>query len=802
MEDDEVAETAVVFPDAFRVGTAIRTNSMLARAAVGTRSGFARCGRRCRFARADGKPRRFRAAVVSASTSFSDDIRGYDRTATSSGSGAGDRTATSGGPSRGGSGAPAGVTVSVPHLTALLLDLNAEGRRIIRGVVDRGDLGLVNKNDVGVVGERERDVKKFLYEYDPAVDAQTEADRRVEAHVLRALHAFCPELRVVAEESYENPDAAIPESDDFADLPNDVGATVAPFPTSPTRGHAGAHAPVTAEARAALAGVDDGAFVSVSGRARESTERKDLEKGLDWPPHLLEPVDASRLTVFVDPLDGTNEFAAGARECVTCLMGVAVDGSPVVGIIGQPFFERDEKKKNANDAGRVVWGGRGLGVMGAETKASPESLPSSSDVDNKKRMVCAVNRATRDVRVDKAIARLNLDARFRVSATGFHFLTLLEGKADCALLLREGTKKWDSCPGEALLRARGGCVTDAAGRLYDYGDGAMALNLSGLISSRDARTHARLVDAAVAVARETAAEEDRPPRQKTTGKDDVPNALSRPSLHFPLNVRDLSVRPPVLPPAPAGGWQALTVDVGGCLLTPKERVVDTYVRLARSLGLDARRADADSVMRAIRDGFAAPIPVGNPPGVRYVGDGKAFWRPLVRRAMEGDIEVTKLPPLDDSLIENALDALYAHYEKPESWHVAPRAIESLRALRENGVAVAVVSNWDTRLPVLLRTCGFDETALDTVVCSAEVLADKPDRAIFDIALHRLRAKNLFLDDSPARVVHVGDSSVNDVDGAARAGFGGAVLWNSAPRNGCVFDFQELAMEILASRRAT
>ena len=99
-------------------------------------------------------------------------------------------------------------------------------------------------------------------------------------------------------------------------------------------------------------------------------------------------------------------------------------------------------------------------------------------------MVCAVNRATRDLRVERAIERLDLDARFRVSATGFHFLTLLEGKADCAMLLRAGTKKWDSCAGEALLRARGGCVTDAAGRLYDYGDGALALNRAGLISSR------------------------------------------------------------------------------------------------------------------------------------------------------------------------------------------------------------------------------------------------------------------------------------------------------------------------------
>ena len=122
------------------------------------------------------------------------------------------------------------MTVSIPHLTALLLDLNAEGRRIIRGVVDKGDLGLLNKND--------RDAERRnagAYEYDPGVDAQTEADRRVEAHVLRALGAFCPELRVVAEESYENPEAAIPESDDFADLPGDVAATIAPFRAPPAR---------------------------------------------------------------------------------------------------------------------------------------------------------------------------------------------------------------------------------------------------------------------------------------------------------------------------------------------------------------------------------------------------------------------------------------------------------------------------------------------------------------------------------------------------------------------------------------
>ena len=35
----------------------------------------------------------------------------------------------------------------------------------------------------------------------------------------------------------------------------------------------------------------------------------------------------------MDPLDGTNEYANGERPAVTVLLGVAVDGVPVAGII-------------------------------------------------------------------------------------------------------------------------------------------------------------------------------------------------------------------------------------------------------------------------------------------------------------------------------------------------------------------------------------------------------------------------------------------------------------------------------------
>ena len=178
--------------------------------------------------------------------------------------------------------------MSVPHLVALLLDLNDEGQRVIRAVTARGSLGTRDK------GGRDDVTGEYV------VDAQTEADRAVEAHVLRALRAFCPDLAVVAEESYENalrldpcapaaegnnnPDDLASESDARDDarlvpwLP-----TLAPFAPAARRP---AHRPREARAR------PDGDGVAPAPRA----SHRRVARG-----------------VYVDPLDGTNEFAAASE---------------------------------------------------------------------------------------------------------------------------------------------------------------------------------------------------------------------------------------------------------------------------------------------------------------------------------------------------------------------------------------------------------------------------------------------------------------------------------------------------------
>lgn len=91
----------------------------------------------------------------------------------------------------------------------------------------------------------------------------------------------------------------------------------------------------------------------------------------------------------------------------------------------------------------------------------------------------------------------------------------------------------------------------------------------------------------------------------------------------------------------------------------------------------------------------------------------------------------------------------------------PDAAPALRAARERGVRVAVVSNWDVSLHDALAAAGLADL-VDAAVSSAEAGAAKPDPAIFRRALD-------LLDAAPTEAVHAGDSLEHDVAGARAAG---------------------------------
>jgi putative hydrolase of the HAD superfamily len=91
----------------------------------------------------------------------------------------------------------------------------------------------------------------------------------------------------------------------------------------------------------------------------------------------------------------------------------------------------------------------------------------------------------------------------------------------------------------------------------------------------------------------------------------------------------------------------------------------------------------------------------------------------------------------------------------------PDAAPALRELRERGLRLVAVSNWDCSLPTVLERCGLREL-LDGAVSSAEAGARKPDPAIFATALKLAECE-------PAEALHVGDTPEEDVAGARAAG---------------------------------
>jgi putative hydrolase of the HAD superfamily len=91
----------------------------------------------------------------------------------------------------------------------------------------------------------------------------------------------------------------------------------------------------------------------------------------------------------------------------------------------------------------------------------------------------------------------------------------------------------------------------------------------------------------------------------------------------------------------------------------------------------------------------------------------------------------------------------------------PDAIPALRALRDRGLRLVAVSNWDCSLPRVLEQCGLGEL-LDATVTSAETGSRKPDPRIFSRALELAGCE-------AGEVVHVGDTPEEDVAGARAAG---------------------------------
>jgi putative hydrolase of the HAD superfamily len=107
------------------------------------------------------------------------------------------------------------------------------------------------------------------------------------------------------------------------------------------------------------------------------------------------------------------------------------------------------------------------------------------------------------------------------------------------------------------------------------------------------------------------------------------------------------------------------------------------------------------------------------------------------------------------------DLLARVAERRISFNPYPESEAVLRRLRETGVGMYVVSNWDLGLVEVLEDLDWMRY-FDGIVVSAAFGVEKPDPRLFEEALE---ASGVGRD----RVVHVGNDPITDMRGAAEAG---------------------------------
>jgi len=210
-------------------------------------------------------------------------------------------------------------------------------------------------------------------------------------------------------------------------------------------------------------------------------------------------------------------------------------------------------------------------------------------------------------------------------------------------------------------------------------------------------------------------------------------------------------------------YPVVLLDVGETLIRPCVSFGEVYASVFRELRLDLPGELFERCLREVWEATSARIPAGVDRYNHEPGGDDAYW---LRFAGETLKRATGRPA-DPELTARALPRLREAFGRASSWSVHDDVVPSLEALAGAGVRLATVSNWDSRLPLLMETLGLARYFEVIGVSSIEGV-EKPAPEFFLRVLERLEA-------APQQALHVGDVPELDLDGARAAGLDGLLV---------------------------
>jgi HAD superfamily hydrolase (TIGR01549 family) len=205
-------------------------------------------------------------------------------------------------------------------------------------------------------------------------------------------------------------------------------------------------------------------------------------------------------------------------------------------------------------------------------------------------------------------------------------------------------------------------------------------------------------------------------------------------------------------------YRLLCLDAGFTLLTPRrslaEVLSEALVDDGRTITEDEMQAIWDEGDRWFWDEYHRP---GND---TWADDGRIddYWRRyhsiiLDRLGVEARADV--------------LDFLQSSQFTADAWELYPDVEPMLRAVRETGIRIGVVSDWGSNLREIMAGLELDRS-IDFVLPSGAVGVAKPNPSFFRLALEAAGV-------APHEALMVGDSYRADVRGAWAAGMDAAWL---------------------------
>jgi putative hydrolase of the HAD superfamily len=206
--------------------------------------------------------------------------------------------------------------------------------------------------------------------------------------------------------------------------------------------------------------------------------------------------------------------------------------------------------------------------------------------------------------------------------------------------------------------------------------------------------------------------------------------------------------------------KVIFLDAVGTLFGVRGSVGEIYGRLAGQAGVEV---ESELLNQAFIKSFqAAPKPVF--PGIPAAEISQhefTWWQAIAAQSFERVGALQKFANFSSFFTE-----LYTYFATTEPWFIYADVLQALENWQAQGIELGVLSNFDSRLYTVLEVLDLARF-FTSVTISTEVGFAKPEAQIFAAGLQK--------HPHAAQVAwHIGDSFVEDYQGAKAAGLG--AIW--------------------------